>query len=143
MMKSVGENQELPKGEVPVMPVDGQRKRRRVRKLAAERHQKPKKNWDPGELWTAQGVGYRRKRAIRCAKVVRRREHMLPRQRKDDITSRTQKGRMEEKFEGPGMQKWHKMPRPHRAVSRQNRNKGPRRQTVPLREKELVNQHYL
>jgi hypothetical protein len=42
MMQSVEEHQEIPKGEAAVMPVGGLRKRRRVRKLASERRQKPK-----------------------------------------------------------------------------------------------------
>jgi hypothetical protein len=42
MMQSVGEPQEVPKGEAAVMPVGGLRKQCRDRNLAAERHQKPK-----------------------------------------------------------------------------------------------------
>jgi hypothetical protein len=37
--------------------------------------------------------------------------------------------------EGPGIQKWHKGPRPKTAATRQNRNKGPKRQTAAVREK--------
>jgi hypothetical protein len=35
----------------------------------------------------------------------------------------------EETLEGPGMQQWHKGPRPKKADARQQANKGPRRQT--------------
>jgi hypothetical protein len=42
MMQSAEEHQDIPNEVAAVMPVRGLRKRRRVWKLAAERHQKPK-----------------------------------------------------------------------------------------------------
>jgi hypothetical protein len=42
MTQSVEEHQGIPKREIAVMPVGGLRKRRRVRKQAAERRQKPR-----------------------------------------------------------------------------------------------------
>jgi hypothetical protein len=42
LMQSIGEHQEIPKGEAAVMSVRGLRKWGRVCNLAVERHQKPK-----------------------------------------------------------------------------------------------------
>jgi hypothetical protein len=65
MMQSTEEHQEIPKGEVAVMPVGEPRKRSRVRSLAAERRQKRKER--------ARGNrGSRRKSAAACRKVSRR-----------------------------------------------------------------------
>jgi hypothetical protein len=42
MMQSAEEHQEIPTADVAIMPVEEPRQRRRVRKLAAKRRQKPK-----------------------------------------------------------------------------------------------------
>jgi hypothetical protein len=64
MMQSTEEHQEIPKGEAAEMPVRELRKRRRVRSLAAERHQKRKER-------TRGNCGSRRKSAAACRKVSR------------------------------------------------------------------------
>jgi hypothetical protein len=65
MMQSIGEQQEIPKGEAAKMPVGGLRKPRRVRNLDAERSQKLKER-------TRGNSGSRRKLAAACRKVSRR-----------------------------------------------------------------------
>jgi hypothetical protein len=65
IMQSTEGHQEIPKGEAAVMSVGEQRKRRRVRNLAAERHQKVKER-------TRGKSGSRRKSAATCRKVSRR-----------------------------------------------------------------------
>jgi hypothetical protein len=62
MMQSTEKHQEIPKGEAAVMPVGEPRKRRRVRSLAVERHQKQKER-------TRGNRGSRRKSAATCRKV--------------------------------------------------------------------------
>jgi hypothetical protein len=92
MMQPVKEHQEVHREEAAVVPVRGPRKRRRVRKLAAERRQKPKEGtlgysgsrkgvtvagkrtsrhatvawrkekWDPGTLWIAEDICHRQQR---------------------------------------------------------------------------------
>jgi hypothetical protein len=64
-MKSVTEQQEIPKGKAAVMPVGEPRKRRRVRNLAAELRQKRKER-------TWGNSGSRRKSAAASRKVPRR-----------------------------------------------------------------------
>jgi hypothetical protein len=62
MMRSIEEYQDIPKGEAAEMPVEGPRKRRRVRNLAAERRQKRKER-------TRGCGGSRRKLVAACMKV--------------------------------------------------------------------------
>jgi hypothetical protein len=64
-------------------------------------------------------------RTTRCVKVARGREHGRQRQGRrhcPENPERTNGGGYT--FEGRGMQKWRKVPRPQTAVSRQNGNKG-------------------
>jgi hypothetical protein len=65
MMPSMEEHQGISKKDAAVMPVGGPRKRRRVRNLASERHQKRKER--------TQGYsGSRRKSTSACRKVTPR-----------------------------------------------------------------------
>jgi hypothetical protein len=69
MMQSVGEHQEVPKGEAAVMVVGGLRKRRRDLNLAAERRQKPKeRTW--GYCGSQKRVTVDGRRMICCAGVA-------------------------------------------------------------------------
>jgi hypothetical protein len=122
MMQPAVEHQEITMEEDVVRPVRGPKKRRRVRNLAAERHQKKHKRmreirgsrkvsrhaivaWRKGNLmrqiWTVDIYGplkvltAARTRMIRHAKVAQGREQGLTRQGKDGIETRTQKVRNE------------------------------------------------
>jgi hypothetical protein len=64
LMQSIEEHQDIPKGEVAVMPVRESGKRHRVCNLDAERHQKRKER-------TQGNRGSRRKLAATCRKVSR------------------------------------------------------------------------
>jgi hypothetical protein len=65
MMQSKEEHQEIPRGKPAMMLVGGQRKRRRVQKLAAESRQKRNER-------TRGNRGSKRKSTAACRKVYRR-----------------------------------------------------------------------
>jgi hypothetical protein len=97
---------------------------------------------DPDKLWTAARIGRCQEDDPQCksgttqgtrASETRKRRHFT------ENPERANGG--EQTLEEPGMQKWHKGPTPKTTATRQQVNKGPRRQTAAMSEEGEGNRH--